>query len=196
MLITSGVFTLPGKHALLNHQLAYKVVLIDATETPVERPQKTAPVRFWSENAPRPEDATRFQQYHGQASLPRPRSGSPPRMSTVQSIRGPAASQPPPPPHHHGHRLPRCTETAEQHHFVLQTTSNLPSGHCHCGCRANSENQSDRVTAGAPRDESLDEHVSIRCSGDLHQQEVDFIRRGSKSGAARRFRVGETSVYC
>ena len=42
MPITSGVFTLPGKHALLNHQLAYTVVLIDTMETPVERPQKNS----------------------------------------------------------------------------------------------------------------------------------------------------------
>ncbi|MDI3465316.1 MAG: Mobile element protein [Nitrospira sp.] len=40
VLITSGAFTLPGKHALLTNDRAYEVVLIDATETPVERPQK------------------------------------------------------------------------------------------------------------------------------------------------------------
>ena len=40
VLIKSGAFTLPGRHALLKHERAYEVVLIDATETPVERPQK------------------------------------------------------------------------------------------------------------------------------------------------------------
>ena len=40
VLIKSGAFTLPGKHALLKTERAYEVVLIDATETPVERPQK------------------------------------------------------------------------------------------------------------------------------------------------------------
>ncbi|MCS6302303.1 MAG: IS5 family transposase [Nitrospira sp.] len=40
VLITSGAFTLPGKHALLTNDRAYEVVLIDATETPVERPPK------------------------------------------------------------------------------------------------------------------------------------------------------------
>lgn len=40
VLIKSGAFTLPGKNALLTHERAYEVVLIDATETPVERPQK------------------------------------------------------------------------------------------------------------------------------------------------------------
>lgn len=42
VLIKSGTFTLPGKNALLKHERAYKVVLIDATETPVERPQKNS----------------------------------------------------------------------------------------------------------------------------------------------------------
>lgn len=40
VLIKSGAFTLPGKRALLQQERAYEVVLIDATETPVERPQK------------------------------------------------------------------------------------------------------------------------------------------------------------
>jgi hypothetical protein len=42
VLIKSGAFTLPGKNALLKHERAYEVVLIDATETPVERPQKNS----------------------------------------------------------------------------------------------------------------------------------------------------------
>lgn len=41
-LIKSGAFTLPGKKALLPRDRAYEVVLIDATETPVERPQKNS----------------------------------------------------------------------------------------------------------------------------------------------------------
>lgn len=41
-LIKSGAFTLPGKKALLTRDQAYEVVLIDATETPVERPQKNS----------------------------------------------------------------------------------------------------------------------------------------------------------
>lgn len=36
----------------------------------------------------------------------------------------------------------------------------------------------------------------MRCSVDLRQRVVDFVRRGdSKAEAARRFRVGEASVY-
>lgn len=39
-LIKSGVFSLPGRKALLKSQMNYEVVLVDATETPIERPQK------------------------------------------------------------------------------------------------------------------------------------------------------------
>jgi hypothetical protein len=42
VLIKSGAFTLPGKKALVRSDRAYEVVLIDATETPVERPQKNS----------------------------------------------------------------------------------------------------------------------------------------------------------
>ena len=41
-LIKSGAFTLPGKNALVRSSRAYEVVRIDATETPVERPQKNS----------------------------------------------------------------------------------------------------------------------------------------------------------
>lgn len=41
-LITSGTFTLPGKKSLLTRDRAYEIILIDATETPVERPQKNS----------------------------------------------------------------------------------------------------------------------------------------------------------
>lgn len=41
-LIKSGKFTLPGRKALLKSDRPYEVVLIDATETPVERPKKSS----------------------------------------------------------------------------------------------------------------------------------------------------------
>jgi hypothetical protein len=41
-LIKSGAFTLPGKKALLKSDMTFEVVLIDATETPVERPKKSS----------------------------------------------------------------------------------------------------------------------------------------------------------
>ena len=39
-LIKSGVFSLPGRKALLKSDVEYKLVLIDAMETPIERPKK------------------------------------------------------------------------------------------------------------------------------------------------------------
>lgn len=39
-LIKDGAFSLPGKKALLKSDMKYEVILIDATETPVERPKR------------------------------------------------------------------------------------------------------------------------------------------------------------
>jgi Helix-turn-helix of DDE superfamily endonuclease len=41
-LIKSGAFRLPGKKELLKSDVHFEVVLIDATETPVERPKKNS----------------------------------------------------------------------------------------------------------------------------------------------------------
>ena len=39
-LIKDGQFSLPGKKELLKNDVEYEVILIDATETPIERPKK------------------------------------------------------------------------------------------------------------------------------------------------------------
>ena len=39
-LIKSRILSLPGRKALPKSQMNYEVVLVDATETPIERPQK------------------------------------------------------------------------------------------------------------------------------------------------------------
>lgn len=39
-LIKSKTFSLPGKKALLKSDTAFEVILIDATESPIERPKK------------------------------------------------------------------------------------------------------------------------------------------------------------
>ena len=39
-LIKEGTFSLPGRKALLKSDVEYEVVLIDATESPIERPKK------------------------------------------------------------------------------------------------------------------------------------------------------------
>jgi Helix-turn-helix of DDE superfamily endonuclease len=40
LLIKSGKFSLAGKKALLDSQIDYEIVIVDATETKIERPQK------------------------------------------------------------------------------------------------------------------------------------------------------------
>lgn len=39
-LIKSGKFALPGKKVLLKSDVEYEVILVDASETPIERPKK------------------------------------------------------------------------------------------------------------------------------------------------------------
>jgi len=41
-LIKSGEFSLPGKKELLKSDYEYEVILIDATESPIERPKKNS----------------------------------------------------------------------------------------------------------------------------------------------------------
>lgn len=41
-LIKSKLFSLPGRKALLKSDMAYEVVLIDASETPIQRPKKNS----------------------------------------------------------------------------------------------------------------------------------------------------------
>lgn len=41
VLIQSGRFALPGKRALTGAETTYEVVLVDATEIPIERPKKS-----------------------------------------------------------------------------------------------------------------------------------------------------------
>ena len=40
VLIKSGEFSLPGKKELLKSDMEYKIILIDASESPIERPKK------------------------------------------------------------------------------------------------------------------------------------------------------------
>ena len=40
-LIRDGSFSLPGRKAPLKSDMEYEVVLVDATESPIERPKKS-----------------------------------------------------------------------------------------------------------------------------------------------------------
>jgi hypothetical protein len=50
-LIKDGTFSLPGRKALLKSDMDYEVVLIDATESPIERPKKAKTLLQWQEKA-------------------------------------------------------------------------------------------------------------------------------------------------
>src|SRR5687767_5392877 len=45
ILIKSREFSLPGKKELLKSNMEYEVILIDASETPIERPKKKSEIR-------------------------------------------------------------------------------------------------------------------------------------------------------
>jgi Helix-turn-helix of DDE superfamily endonuclease len=45
VLIKSGEFSLPGKKQLLKSDMEYEVILIDASESPIERPKKKSEIR-------------------------------------------------------------------------------------------------------------------------------------------------------
>ena len=57
VLAKSGVFSLPGKKALLKDGMDCEAILVDATETPIERPKKTAETLFGQEEAARRKNA-------------------------------------------------------------------------------------------------------------------------------------------
>ena len=56
-LIASRLFHLPGRKTLPGNAAAFEVFLVDATESPVERPKKIAPLLFRKEKAPYTENA-------------------------------------------------------------------------------------------------------------------------------------------
>ena len=63
-LLGDARFHLPGKKALRESALNLTVVVVDATEQRIERPQKTALLLLGQEEVPHPEGATRNQPTH------------------------------------------------------------------------------------------------------------------------------------
>ena len=45
-LVQSGIFRVPGKKALLKEGADFEIILIDATETPIERPKKDSDAHY------------------------------------------------------------------------------------------------------------------------------------------------------
>ena len=50
-LVRDGIFSLPGRKAPLKTDVEYKVILVDATESPIERPKKAKAILFRKEKA-------------------------------------------------------------------------------------------------------------------------------------------------
>lgn len=58
-LMRSRQFALPGKKQLHAPEQAIEVLVVDVTETPVERPKKTATVLFWEKETTHPQISSR-----------------------------------------------------------------------------------------------------------------------------------------
>jgi hypothetical protein len=58
-LLRCGQFTLPGKKALTKSDIAFEVIIVDATECPVERPKKTERPLQRQKEASHPKSANR-----------------------------------------------------------------------------------------------------------------------------------------
>ena len=50
-LIRDGTFSLPGRKAPLKSDMRYEVILVDATESPIDRPKKAKTILFRKEKA-------------------------------------------------------------------------------------------------------------------------------------------------
>jgi hypothetical protein len=92
MLAKSKAFHLLGRKAVAARERVFDVVLIDATETPIERPKKTKALLFGQEEAAHPENATRRRKIDTPHSLPRTRKRTATRLPAVQNIESAAAS--------------------------------------------------------------------------------------------------------
>lgn len=91
-LAKSKVFRLPGRKAVAASERVFDVVLIDATETPIERPKKTKALLFGQEEAAHAENPARRRKIDTPHSLPRARKRTATRLPAVQNIEGAAAS--------------------------------------------------------------------------------------------------------
>jgi len=56
-LIRDGIFSLPGRKAPLKSDMEYEMILVDVTESPIERPKKAKTVLFGEEKAAHTENA-------------------------------------------------------------------------------------------------------------------------------------------
>lgn len=59
LLLQSGEFSLPGKQRVYRNAYEWSVVVVDGSQTPIERPKKTTSVLQWQEKGPYLESPTR-----------------------------------------------------------------------------------------------------------------------------------------
>jgi Helix-turn-helix of DDE superfamily endonuclease len=71
-LAKSKSFRLPGRKAVAASERAFDIILIDATETPIERPKKTKALLFGQEEAAHAENPDRRRKIDAPHPLPLP----------------------------------------------------------------------------------------------------------------------------
>ena len=64
VLVKSKQFHLPGKKVLEPSETVIEIVLVDATEQPIERPKKATPALQWQKEASHPESTVDCQSGH------------------------------------------------------------------------------------------------------------------------------------
>lgn len=68
-LIKDGIFSLPGRKELLKSDTEYEIILVDATETPIERPQKTKKILFRKEKKTYIKNTDDYRQKNNENNL-------------------------------------------------------------------------------------------------------------------------------
>jgi hypothetical protein len=91
-LAKSKAFRLPGRKAVAASDRAFDIVLIDVTETPIERPKKTKALLLGQEEAAHTENSACRGKIDAPHPLPRPRKRTAARLQAVQEVEGQAAS--------------------------------------------------------------------------------------------------------
>jgi hypothetical protein len=90
-LAKSKVFRLPGRKAVAASDQVFDIVLIDATETPIERPKKTKALLFGQEEAAHAENAACRRKIDTPHSVHRARKRTAARLQAVQAVESAAA---------------------------------------------------------------------------------------------------------
>src|SRR6476659_2421666 len=85
-LAKSKSFRLPGRKAVAASDRAFDVVLIDATETPIERPKKTTALLFGQEEAAHAKNAACCREINAPHSMHCARKRTTARLQAVQEV--------------------------------------------------------------------------------------------------------------